>query len=288
MRLTVPVGALGLVEARCCQPVQRIVPQQQVPGQRVPSVNVQAPVGVPHWVPVEGGVGEPVSSWDRADTHEGRHHSSSLQAADAVDGVDTRHAHGHRHGGGGMEVWRVAWRGCLCWVLILPLCGSVLILLPLLLHFHLIVFLLVLVRQLYLLLQDLSAQPAVRTFQAGLPHVGWCRPPVGHLVLWHSAVMDDGCVLVAVLVVFELMFICAIVFPGVCVLPLPVFGLVLLVPLRLSRGRGQVVPVVLWRSAVAKEADGVDGDWGWMAWMTLFYRISGRKKEGSPFISTRN
>lgn len=77
--------------------------------------------------------------------------------------------------------------------------------------------------------------------------------------------MDDGCVLVAVLVVFELMFICAIVFPGVCVLPLPVFGLVLLVPLRLSRGRGQVVPVVLWRSAVAKEADGVDGDWGWMA-----------------------
>lgn len=97
MRLTVPVGALGLIEARCCQPVQRVIPQKQVPGQRVPSVNIQAPVGVPHWVPVEGGVREPVSSWDGADTHEGRHHSSSLQTADGVDGVDASHAHGHRH-----------------------------------------------------------------------------------------------------------------------------------------------------------------------------------------------
>lgn len=26
MRLTVPVGALSLIEARCCQPVQRIIP----------------------------------------------------------------------------------------------------------------------------------------------------------------------------------------------------------------------------------------------------------------------
>lgn len=97
MRLTVPVGALSLVEARRRQPVQRVIPQQQVPGQRVPSVDVQAPVWVPHWVPVEGRVREPVSSWDGADTHEGRHHSSSLQTADAVDGVNTSHAHGHRH-----------------------------------------------------------------------------------------------------------------------------------------------------------------------------------------------
>lgn len=73
--------------------------------------------------------------------------------------------------------------------------------------------------------------------------------------------MDDGCILVTVLVVFELMVICAIVFPGVRVLPFPVFGFVLLVPLRLPRSRGQVVPVVLRRPAVAKEADGVDRDW---------------------------
>lgn len=78
VRLAVPVGALCLVQARPCQPVQRIVPQQQVPGQRVSPVNVQAPVGVSHWVPVEGRVGESVSSWDGTDTHKGRHDSSSL------------------------------------------------------------------------------------------------------------------------------------------------------------------------------------------------------------------
>lgn len=180
MRLTVPVGALCLIEARCCQPVQRVVPQQQVPGQRVPSVNVQASVGVPHWVPVEGGVGEPISSWDGADTHEGCHHSSSLQTADCVDGVDASHAHGQRHRGGRVEVWH---GGCLCWVLTCPLCGSILLLLPLLLHFHLTVFLLVLVRQLYLLLQNLPAQAAVGTFETRLPNIGRRRPPVRHFVL---------------------------------------------------------------------------------------------------------
>lgn len=97
MRLAVPVGALGLVEAGRRQPMQGIIPKQQVPGQRVPSVNVEAPVRVPHWVPVESRVGEPVSSWNGADTHEGCHHSSSLQTADGVDGVDTGHAHGYRH-----------------------------------------------------------------------------------------------------------------------------------------------------------------------------------------------
>lgn len=180
MRLAVPVGALGLVEARRRQPVQRVIPQKQVPGQRVPSVNVQAPVGVPHWVPVEGGVGEPVSSWDGADTHKGRHHSSSLQTADGIDGVDASHAHGHRHRGGRMKVWCGR---CLCWVLTWPLCDSILLLLPLLLHFHLTVLLLVLVRQLYLLLQDVPAQATVGTFEAGLADVGRCRPSVGHFVL---------------------------------------------------------------------------------------------------------
>lgn len=94
--------------------------------------------------------------------------------------------------------------------------------------------------------------------------------------------MDDRCILVTVLVVFELMVIRAIVFPGVRVLPLPVFGLVLFVPLWLSRSRGQVVPVVLRRPAVAKEADGVYRDRGRMARMTLFYRVPSRQKKKFP------
>lgn len=96
--------------------------------------------------------------------------------------------------------------------------------------------------------------------------------------------MDDRRVLVAVLVVFELVVICAVVFPGVRVLPLPVFGLVLLVPLRLCRSRRQVVPVVLRRPAVAKEVDGVDRDRGRMTRMTLFYRVPRRKKEKVPAL----
>lgn len=169
MRLTVSVGTLSLIEARHRQPVQRVIPQQQVSGQRIPSVNVQTPVGVPHWVPVEGGVGEPVSSWDGADTHEGCHHSSSLQTADAVDGVDTSHAHGHRHRGGRMRIWG---GGCLCRVLTCPLCCSILLLLSLFFHFDLTVLLQVLVWQLYLLLHNLPVQATVGTFKAGLPHVG--------------------------------------------------------------------------------------------------------------------
>ena len=184
--------------------------------------------------------------------------------------MDTSHAHVHGHGGGRVEVLCV---GCLDRVLTWPLCRSILLLLPLLLHFHFNVFLLVLIRQLYLLLKDLSAQAAVGTFEAGLPDVGWRCPPVGHFVLWHSAVKDDRCVLVTVLVVFELVVICAIVFPGLWVVPLPVFCLVLFFPLRFSRSRGQMVPVVLRRPIVAKEADGVDRDWWWMAQLTLLCRV---------------
>lgn len=55
--------------------------------------------------------------------------------------------------------------------------------------------------------------------------------------------------------------------------PFPLFGLVLLLPLRLSRSRWQVVPVVLRRSTVAKKADWIDGDRRRMAWMTLFNRV---------------
>lgn len=160
-----------------------------------------------------------------------------------------------------MEVWG---GGGLRWVFASPFGGAVLLLLPLLLHFDLTVLLLVLVRQLDLLLQDLPAQAAVGTFEARLPHVGRRRPPVGHFVVRHPAVVDDRRVLVAVLVVFELVVICTVVFP-VRVLSLPLFGLVLLVPLRLSRGGGQVVPVVLRRPTVTEEADGVDRDWRWMA-----------------------
>lgn len=85
--------------------------------------------------------------------------------------------------------------------------------------------------------------------------------------------MDDRRVLVTVLVVLELVVVCAVVFPGVRVLPFPLFGLVLLVPLRLSGSRWQVVPVGLRRSTVAKKVDWIYGDGGRMAGMTLFYRV---------------
>lgn len=85
--------------------------------------------------------------------------------------------------------------------------------------------------------------------------------------------MDDRRVLVAVLAVLELVVVGAVVFPGIRVLPFPLFGLVLLLPLRLSRSRWQVVPVVLRRPTVAKKADWIDGDRGRMAGMTLFNRV---------------
>lgn len=42
--------------------------------------------------------------------------------------------------------------------------------------------------------------------------------------------------------------------------------------------------MVLRRPAVAKETDGVDRNWGRMAWMTLFYRVPRRKKEKAPSV----
>lgn len=56
-------------------------------------------------------------------------------------------------------------------------------------------------------------------------------------------------------------------------LPLPVFGLGLLVPLDLPSRGGQVVPVVLRGPAVAQKADGVDWPRGRMARMALFQRV---------------
>ncbi|KAA8586451.1 hypothetical protein FQN60_000287 [Etheostoma spectabile] len=194
VRLAVPVGALSLVEARRRQP------------QQVPSVNVQAPVGVPHGVPMEG------------------------RTTDAVDGVNASHTHTHGHGhrGGREEVWRGRRT---CRVLAHPLCGSVRLLLPLLLYLDLAVFLLVVIWQLYLFVQNLPAQPAIRTLEAGV---------------WE--------------------------------LPLPVFGLVFLVPLRLSGSGGQVVPVMLRGPGMAKEAN---RNWGRMARMALFYRVLGERQQDS-------
>lgn len=108
MRLPVPEGAVGFIQPGCGEPVQGVIPEQEVPAQRVPSVHVQVtvrvPQGVPHGVPVERGVREALSPWDRAEAHKWGHHACPVQTTDTVHGMDASHSHGHGHGCQGRRV----------------------------------------------------------------------------------------------------------------------------------------------------------------------------------------
>lgn len=200
-------------------------------------MQVQTPVGIPHGVPVEGRVREALSSWDGTDAHEGCNYTSSVQTADAVDGVDPGHGHGQRHRGGRVEA-RCGGGS---------LCGPLLLLLSFLFHFDLTVLLLVLIR-LVLLIQDVPRQ-TIGPVQAVLSDVGRRGAPAGGFIFRCATVQDHRSVLITVLAVFELLLLCTHIFPAVRVLP--VFGLVL-VSVRISRRRRQRVPGMLWRSAVAQ------------------------------------
>lgn len=134
-------------------------------------MNVKSTVRVPHWIPMKSRVGEPLCTWDGANTHERGHHTSSLQAADTVNRMmHACHAHGHRHGRGWVEC---GGRRCLrCRSLDLlrgSLRRTVRLLLPLLFHFNLTAFFLIC--DLVLLLQSVSIQPTIYSFKASWPHV---------------------------------------------------------------------------------------------------------------------
>lgn len=79
MRLPIPERAVGFIQPGCGEPVQGVIPEQKVPAQRVSSVHVQVtvriPQGVPHRVPVERGVREALSPWDRTEAHKWGHHA---------------------------------------------------------------------------------------------------------------------------------------------------------------------------------------------------------------------
>lgn len=162
-----------------------------------------------------------------------------------------------------MEVWG---GGLLQQGLARPLCYAIL----LLFDFNLAVLLLVL-KKLHLPVQELPPQAAVGPLQAALPQVGGGGAPVGGLLLGHPAVVDERGVLAAGLAVFQLVVIRAALFPRVRGLPL--FGLVVLVPLRFSRRGGLRVPMVLRRPAVAEEDGGIPRAWGGVARNALLYRI---------------
>lgn len=96
--------------------MERVVPQQKVPAQRVSPMDVKFSVGipqrVPYGVPVERRIREPLSPRDGTDAHERSHHASPVQAADAVHGVNSchPHRHGHRSQGPRVHTGRGVWR----------------------------------------------------------------------------------------------------------------------------------------------------------------------------------
>lgn len=240
--LPVPEGALGLVQPWRGEAVERVIPEQKVPAQRVSAVDVQFPVGIPQrvadGVPVERGVGEPLSTRDGADAHEGGHHASPVQAADAVHGVNAGHPHRHGHGGQGPRVHaarRAGGRrlggppvGLCC------LGGQVVLFFAFLLHLDLRALLGVLVGRLTLALLGLPARAAVGpgAVHSGGAHVGRGHP--GQLLgfVGSSAALVAVAVLLGRVAVLRLVLVGRQLLSGIRVLSLlPLFGFVFLASL---------------------------------------------------------